>query len=70
MGLHMENHNSLWFGTKYVQMVGFSLLADHQNIDHTVASLFAEISVLPNSFISSSFIFLTINLITWYYVNH
>lgn len=40
-----------------MQMVGFSLLADHQNIDHTVAPLFAEIYMLPNSFISSSFIF-------------
>lgn len=43
LNLHMKNHNLTNLGTKYVQEVGFSMLADHHNVHMTFVALFKSI---------------------------
>lgn len=39
LNLHMKNHNLPNLGTKYIQEVGFSMLADH-NVHLTFVAFF------------------------------
>lgn len=43
LNLHMKNHNLPNFGTKKVQEVGFSMLADHHNAYLTFVAFFKSI---------------------------
>lgn len=43
LNLHMKNHNLTNLGTKNVQEVGFSMLADHHNVHMTFVAFFKSI---------------------------
>ena len=43
LNLHMKSHNLTNLGTKYVQEVGFSMLADHHNVHMAFVAFFKSI---------------------------
>ena len=44
VNLHVKNHNLTNLGTKQVQEVGFSMLADHRDVHMTFVAFFKSIT--------------------------